>query len=119
MTPAEQIFAQVLTVACDAAFLCAAAWVWRALMRRHVNGPCQLGIGLLVMLRLSAMASVVGGGDATPLDYAWLTEALFSFVFLYTLYHMGVLISRCRTAATKATKATEATTATATATAEG
>lgn len=96
MTPAELICAQVLTAGCEAAFLGAAAWVWRALMRMNVNGPCQLGIGLLVVLRFRAMASVVSGVDATPLDYAWLTEATFSFVFLYTLYHMGVLIAMCR-----------------------
>jgi len=96
MTPAELVCAQVLTAGCEAVFLGGAAWVWRALLRLNVNGPCQLGIGLLVMLRLSAMASVVSGVDANPMDYAWLTEALFSFVFLYTLYHMGVLIAMCR-----------------------
>ena len=96
MTPAELVCAQVLTAGCDAMFLGGAAWVWRALMRLNVNGPCQLGIGLLVMLRLSAMASVVTAGSGNPLNYAWLTEALFSFVFLYTLYHMGVLIAMCR-----------------------
>lgn len=96
MTPAELITARLLTTGCDAMFLCGAAWAWRALMRMGVNGPCQLGIGLLVVLRLSAMASVVSGVDANPLDYAWLTETLFSFVFLYTLYHMGVLIAMCR-----------------------
>lgn len=96
MTPAELIYARVLTTGCEAAFLGGAVWVWRALMRLHVNGPCQLGIGLLVLLRISAIAAVVSGTNASPLNYTWLTEAVFSFVFLYTLYHMGVLIAGCR-----------------------
>lgn len=96
MTPAEVVWAHALTAGCEAVFLGGAAWVWRALMRLNVNGPCQLGIGLLVVLRLSVLVSVLSGGDGNPLDYAWLTEALFSFVFLYTLYHMGVLIATCR-----------------------
>lgn len=96
MTPAEVIYARALTAGCEAAFLGGAVWVWRALMRLHVNGPCQLGIGLLVLLRVSAMAAVVSGANAGPLTYAWLTEAMFSFVFLYTFYHMGVLIAGCK-----------------------
>jgi hypothetical protein len=96
MTPAELVCAQVVAAGCETVFLGGAAWVWRALMRLNVNGPCQLGIGLLVVLRLSVAASVFSGMDATPLDYAWLTETLFSFVFLYTLYHMGILIAMCR-----------------------
>lgn len=71
-------------------------WVWRALMRLRVNGPCQIGIALLVLLRVSSTAAVLVGAEQASLDYAWLTEALFSFVFLYTLYHMGVLIAVCR-----------------------
>ncbi len=96
MTPAELVCARVLTAGCEAVFLGGAVWVWRALMRLHVNGPCQLGISLLVLLRLSAMAAVMSGANASPLTYAWLTEAMFSFVFLYTLYHMGVLIAGCK-----------------------
>jgi hypothetical protein len=95
MTPAELICARLLTAGCEAAFLGGAVCVWRALMRINVNGPCQLGIALLVLLRVSAMAGILGG-ETSPLDYMWLTEAVFSFVFLYTLYHMGVLIAMCR-----------------------
>jgi hypothetical protein len=96
MTPADVLCGQVLLAACEGLFLAGAVWVWRALLKMDVNGPCQLGIGLLVLLRLRTMIAAVGGPGSMALDWAWLTEALFSFVFLYTLYHMGVLISTCR-----------------------
>ncbi|NLO05882.1 MAG: hypothetical protein GX131_08655 [candidate division WS1 bacterium] len=96
MTPTEIVLAQVLAGACEAMFLGGAVWVWRALMEMGVNGPCQLGIGLLVALRLSAATSALGTGGLPPLDLTWLVGAAFSFLFLYTLYHMGVLIAACR-----------------------
>ncbi len=96
MTPTEMICSQVVMGACEVLFLAGVAWVWRELMRMRVNGACQMGLALLVLVRLSAAASGAIGPAARALDWMWLTEALFSFVFLYTLYHMGVLISACR-----------------------
>jgi hypothetical protein len=103
MTPAELISAQVITVSCEVAFLAAAAWVWRALARLNVNGPCRLGIGLLVTMRLGRIVSMVSAGGASPLGYGWLAEVVFSFVFVYTLYHVGALIAMLRTAGAAAT----------------
>jgi hypothetical protein len=104
MTPAELISAQVITVSCEVAFLAAAALVWRALARMNVNGPCQLGIALLVMTRLGRMVSMASAAGASPPGYAWLTEVVFSFVFIYTLYHVAALIAMCRTVGTAATE---------------
>lgn len=77
-------------------FLAGAAWVWRELARMRVNGPCQIGLGLLVVLRMSAAMAWASTGSAGTIDWAWLTEALFSFAFLYMLYHVGGLITACR-----------------------
>ncbi|MGC9318682.1 MAG: hypothetical protein ACP5KN_11695 [Armatimonadota bacterium] len=96
MATAELICAQVVTLLCEGLFLAGAALVWRALTRMRINGACQLGLGLLVLLRVSAAASTIGGSSQNPLTWVWLTEALFSFSFLYLLYHMGALISACR-----------------------
>ena len=81
---------------CEVLFLAGAAWVWRELARRSVNGACQLGLSLLVLLRLSGAVTNVGRAPSEAMSWAWLTGAVFSFVFLYTLYHMGMLISACR-----------------------
>jgi len=96
MTPAEEVCARVVMEVCEVLFLGGAAWVWRELARRGVNGPCQLGLGLLVLLRLSAAVSNAGAPPTEAMSWTWLTGAVFSFVFLYTLYHMGLLISACR-----------------------
>lgn len=96
MTPTDLIAAQVLTAGCEALFLAGAIWTWRALMRMRVNGACQMGIILLVLLRVNGAVFVFSGPEPMPLDFAWLTETVFCFVFLYTLYHMGVLISAYR-----------------------
>jgi len=96
MTPAELMCTRGLMTGCELVFLVGAVWVWRALVRMRVNGACQLGLGLLVVVRAAAAVGMAGDATASPLDWAWLTEVLFSFVFLYTLYHMGVLISMCR-----------------------
>lgn len=95
MTGTETIGAQVLVQTCELLFLSAAVWVWRELARMGVNGPCQIGLGLLVLLRLSA-AVTSATHPGRVLDWAWLTGALFSFVFLYTLYQMGLLICAWR-----------------------
>ncbi len=97
MTPAESVCAWLLVAGLEIAFLVGVALVWRSLARLHVNGPCQLGLALLVMVRLST-ASLPAATDSCTgaLSWTWLTEALFSFVFLYTLYHMGMLIAACR-----------------------
>ncbi|MEA3400652.1 MAG: hypothetical protein U9R79_05335 [Armatimonadota bacterium] len=96
MTPAELMCAQVVTLVCEGLFLAGAALVWRALYHMRINGACQLGLGLLVVLRVSAAASTIGGPPQNPLTWTWLTEVLFSFSFLYLLYHMGALVSACR-----------------------
>ncbi len=94
--PADLLFAQILAAACEGLFLAGAIYVWRALMRMKVNGVCQIGIALLVLLRLNGVVHAFSGTEQMALGWAWLTEALFCFVFLYTLYHMGVLIAVCR-----------------------
>ena len=96
MTPADTLCAQVLAAGLEGLFLGGAIWVWRALMRMNVNGACQLGIVLLVLLRLNGAVFAFSEPERLALNWAWLTEALFCFVFLYTLYHMGVLISVSR-----------------------
>jgi len=96
MTPAEGVCARVVMDVCEVLFLAGAAWVWPELARRGVNGACQLGLGLLVLLRLSAAVSNVGTTPTEAMSWTWLTGAVFSFVFLYTLYHTGMLISACR-----------------------
>ncbi|MGM0492871.1 MAG: hypothetical protein ACQER1_08000 [Armatimonadota bacterium] len=101
MTPAGLIVVQALMT--ELAFLAAAAWVWRALMRLKVNGPCRLAIGLLVTMRLGRAVSMMSAGGLSSLDYAWLVEVVFSFVFVYTLYHVGALIAMLRTAGATAT----------------
>lgn len=94
--PTEMLCSQVVILGFEGVFLAGVAWVWRALMRMRVNGACQLGLGLLAIVRISSALTAIDGADGLVLGWAWLTEALFSFVFLYTLYHMGVLISMCR-----------------------
>lgn len=95
-TTTEAICSYVAAGGLELLFLAGAAWVWRELARMRVNGPCQLGIGLLVVLRMSAAMACASTESAGTIDWAWLTEALFSFAFLYMLYHVGGLISACR-----------------------
>lgn len=96
MTPAEVLSAHVVMSMWEILFLAGAAWVWRELQRMGVNGACQLGLGLLVLLRLSALISSPPTTTGKTMDWTWLTGTVFSFVFLYTLYHMGVLIRSYR-----------------------
>ena len=96
MTPAEGVCARMVMDMCEVLFLAGSVWVWRELARMGVNGACQFGLGLLVLLRLSVAVSSVGALGTDAMSWTWLTGAVFSFVFLYVLYHMGVLISACR-----------------------
>ncbi len=96
MTPAEGVCTRVVMEVCEVLFLVGSAWVWQELARRGVNGACQLGLSLLVLLRLSAAVSNVSRPPTEAMSWTWLAGAVFSFVFLYTLYHMGMLISACR-----------------------
>lgn len=77
-------------------FLAGAVWVWHALARAQVNGLCRIALALLVSLRVSAAVAVASTGEARAMNWAWLTEGLFSFAFLYMLYHFGGLVSTCR-----------------------
>ena len=96
MMPAEAISAQVVMSLWEVLFLAGVAWVWRELQRMGINGACQLGLGLLVLLRLSALISSINAATDKAMDWAWLTSTVFSFVFLYTLYHVGMLIRSYR-----------------------
>jgi len=96
MATAETICGHLLIAGFEVLFLAGAAWVWRELARMRVNGPCQIGLGLLVVLRLSEATAFASTGSMRGLDWTWLTETLFSFAFLYMLYHVGVLVATTR-----------------------
>lgn len=96
MATTETICSYVAAGGFELLFLAGAAWVWRELARMRVNGPCQIGLGLLVVLRLSTAVAWASAENARAIDWAWLTEGLFSFAFLYMMYHVGGLISACR-----------------------
>lgn len=95
-TTTEAICSYAAAGGLELLFLAGAAWVWRELARMRVNGPCQLGIGLLVVLRISAAMAWAATESTRAMDWARLTEGLFSFAFLYMLYHVGGLIATCR-----------------------
>ena len=101
MTPA--IF---IVWAGDVGFLACALLIWWRMWRHGVNRPGQIGLALLVAARLAEGLSRLHTGHVPPSPYAWLAGTIFSFVFLYTLYHMGRLLeaARCYAAACRTQK---------------
>jgi cbb3-type cytochrome oxidase subunit 3 len=96
MTTAEAICGYAVAGGFELLFLAGVAWVWRELARMRVNGPCQIVLGLLVALRLSTAVAWASTGSGWAMDWTWLAEGLFSFAFLYMLYHVGGLIAASR-----------------------
>jgi hypothetical protein len=96
MDLSDALYATLLVVTCDALLCIGGVLVWRSLVRMRVNGPCQLSLGLLMLAQLVADASALGRHGAAPADWPWLLHTVFCFVFLYMLYHVGVLISACK-----------------------
>ena len=85
-----------LVVALDVVLCAGAGLVWRLLVGMRVNGPCQLGLALLVLAQLVSDATAIAQCDEALLNWPWLLHTVFCFVFLYMLYHVGVLISAFR-----------------------
>ncbi len=96
MSLGDALCATVLVVTCDVLLCVGGLVVWRSLARIRVNGPCQLGLALLVLTQLVSDASSLGQGSRAAVDWPWLLRTVFCFVFLYMLHHVGVLISTCR-----------------------
>lgn len=96
MNPGDAFCQTALVVILDVLLCAGAVLVWRSLAGMRVNGPCQLGLALLVLAQLVSDATAIGQHNETLLNWPWLLHTVFCFVFLYMLYHVGVLISTCR-----------------------
>jgi len=96
VNPSEALYQIALVVTLDILLCAGATLVWRALLGMGVNGPCQLGLALLVLAQLVSDATSISERNAALLNWSWLLHTVFCFVFLYMLYHVGALVSACR-----------------------
>jgi hypothetical protein len=88
----------IVAGAASATILAGCVWVWIELRRERVNGACQLCLALLAAERACGW---VAGAERVVRGRAlwhWALEALFGFVFLYVLHHVGELIVAARAA---------------------
>ena len=96
MRPDGVMCAAVLVGGFDLLLWAGAVLVWQALSSMQASRPCRLGVGLVVAAQLASSLSYFGSSPIPRLGWMWLMETVFSFMMLYLIYHMALLLSTCR-----------------------